>query len=376
MRKFSIHCDRTRVAETVERIRVVAHGGIPDRVPLLFFSVTPEQGAPPQPKYDLFDDEKDLEHWVALRNRQLDRFPEGDFYPWIWAGGPFSQAMVPSLFGAKVVIDGLGMANIEGRLIQNLETDLDKLPRRIDPEKDGLGPLLRRRLKYYVEATDGQVAIFPFDWQSPYGVACMLMGNEDLMLAMYDTPELVRELFDHVTQAIIDLIGAARRWIGNPDLCLLNNQMFFKGSGVTLHDDYISVLSPSLHKQFCVPCNTRLYETFGFGHLHTCGPVFPGYIDAMLAHKGILSFDIGAYLRYPSRTREDLLEYKRLCRAAGITLTHVPTTCAHVGQSPVIPADRELFNRMAEGGGLIMNWSGGTREKGLKLLQWGTECYR
>jgi len=33
MHKFKINYDKTRVAETVERIKVVACGGIPDRVP-------------------------------------------------------------------------------------------------------------------------------------------------------------------------------------------------------------------------------------------------------------------------------------------------------------------------------------------------------
>ncbi|MFH0796051.1 MAG: uroporphyrinogen decarboxylase family protein [Candidatus Omnitrophota bacterium] len=56
----------------------------------------------------------------------------------------------------------------------------------------------------------------PFDWQSPHGVACMLMSNENLMMAMYDTPELVHELFRRVTQAIIDLVRAAQNCIGRP----------------------------------------------------------------------------------------------------------------------------------------------------------------
>lgn len=380
MKRFKLEYDKAHVAESLERIKTVARGGIPDRVPLIFnasFDKSrsyPKRDPAPQ-KYNLFDDEQDLAWWMASRQGQIDAFPEGDHYPWVWAGNPFSQAMVPSLFGAKVVNDGTGVANIEGRLIQNLETDLDRLPRRIDPEKDGLGPRLRQRLEHWVQATDGKMAIMPFDWQSPYGVACLLMSNEDLMLAMYDTPDLVHELFRRATQAIVDLIQAAQRWIGDPELCLLNNQMFFKGSGMTLHDDYISVLSPELHGRFCHPCNMRLYQEFGIGHLHTCGPVFPGYIDALTRHQGLRSMDISAYLRGTSRTRADLLEFKRRARAAGITLTGNPSICEQIGRGPETPPDRELFDQMAEGGGLILNWLGGTREYGLKLLKWGTDCY-
>ncbi len=375
MRRFAIPCDPARVAETIARIRVVAEGGIPDRVPLLFYSVTPPVKDPPWPKCDPFDDEQELEYWIALRTRQLERFPEGDFYPWVWAGHAFSQAIVPSLFGARIAVtEPLRLANVAAPLIRNLETDLERLPERVDTEGAGMAARLRRRLQAWVAATGGRVAIMPFDWQSPYGVACQLMSNEDLMLAMYDTPRLVHRLFERVTRAIEDLIEAARRWIGDPSLCLLNNQMFY--TGITLHDDYISVLSPTLHAEFCQPYNMRLYRRYGAGHLHTCGPVFPGYLEALLGHPGLLSMDISPYLRGQTRTRDDLLELKRRCRAARVTLTHHPTTCDHVGHAPVVPADRDLFNRMAEGGGLILNWGGGTREDGLRLLEWGTACYR
>ena len=173
-------------------------------------------------------------------------------------------------------------------------------------------------------ATDGKIPIMPFDWQTPYGLAGMLMGDAELMVAMYETPELVQDLFDRATQAIIDLIEASQRWLGDPALCLLNNHMFHPGSGLILHDDYVSVLSPALHEKFCHPVNMRLFQKFGLGHLHTCGPVFPGYMDAMLKHKGVLSIDISRYLRGMTRTRVDLLELKRRALAAGVAITGSP----------------------------------------------------
>lgn len=375
MQKFTLRYDAGRVRETNQRLQLVAQGKIPDRVPI--FYNTPRQG-PPLPKYDLFDDEKDLAYWVDLRQRQWDGFPEGDFYPWVWAGTPFSQAIMASLFGAKITVsESNGMANVEGRVIRDLEKDLPRLPRRVDPETDGMGPRLKKRLQAWAAATDGKIPIMPFDWQTPYGLAGMLMGDAELMVAMYETPELVQDLFDRATQAIIDLIEASQRWLGDPRLCLLNNHMFHPGSGLILHDDYISVLSPALHAKFCHPVNMRLFQKFGLGHLHTCGPVFPGYMDAILRHQGILSIDISRYLRGMTHTREDLLELKRQARAAGVALMGSPDYYTEQkGQQTIVPADRELFNQLAEGGGLVLCFMGGARERGLELLRWGTDCYR
>ncbi len=264
MKKFALKYDAGKVRESVARMAALAAGRVPDRVPI-YYNVA--RSEPPLPKYDLFDDELDLERWIVTRQNQYDMFPEGDFFPWVWAGSPFTQAIVPSLFGARTTVsESNGMANVADRLINDLENDLPKLPRRIDPEIDGMGPLLKTRLQAWVAATDGKIPIMPFDWQTPYGVASMLMGDAELMVAMYETPELVRELFDRTTQAIIDLIDAAQRWIGDPGLCLLNNHMFHPGAGIILHDDYLSVLSPELHAKFCLPANLRLFEKYGFGH--------------------------------------------------------------------------------------------------------------
>ncbi len=375
MQKYALNYDDGRVRETIQRMELLAEGKIPDRVPI-FYNVM-RQG-PALSKHDLFDDEQDLASWIDMRQRQYDLFPEGDFYPWIWAGSPYTQAIMPSLFGAKTMIsESNGLANVAEKLIVDLEKDLDKLPRRIDPETDGMGPLLKKRLQAWAAATDGKIKIMPFDWQTPYGVASMLMGDAELMIAMFDTPELVEELFDRTTQAIIDLIDASRRWIGDPDLCLLNNHMFHEGNGIILHDDYISILSPDLHAKFCRPANMRIFQKYGYGHLHTCGPVFPGYLDAILDHKGILSIDISRYLRGMTRTREDLAELKRRAVAAGVTITGAPDYYVADGNNkPVaVHADRELFNQLADGGGLILCFMGGTRERGLELLRWCKECY-
>ena len=63
------------------------------------------------------------------------------------------------------------------------------------------------------------------------GIATKLIGNEDLMLAMYDTPDFVHQLMDIVTNAIADTIKAMERWAGDPNLIVKNDRDPMPGGG-------------------------------------------------------------------------------------------------------------------------------------------------
>ncbi len=74
-----------------------------------------------------------------------------------------------------------------------------------------------------------------------------------------------------------------------------------------------------------------------------------------------------------THTRDDLLELKRRARLAGVAITGAPDYYVEEnGVSRAVPADYELFEQLAAGGGLILCFMGGTRERGLELLRWGT----
>jgi len=372
--KVGVQFDPARVEESKARYRALIRGEKIGRMALIFTPVGFEQKIGGRRDIMALDDEQALAYQAAHMNHILSQFPQGDFLP-AFTTVELGQAIVPSLFGLEVIVDEKQPPYTRGRLIQDIEKDLSKLPKRIDPDVDGWGPRLRARVQRFIEATDGQVPVIVADHQSPYGVATKLMDNEALMLAMYDAPDLVRELMDIATNAIIDLIRAMQRWAGDPDLIALNDRMPFKGTGLIIWDDYVSVLSPALHAEFCRPYNLRLYEEFGFGHLHTCGPYFPSYVDAVFGHEGIASIDVSAYMRGFSRTREDMLELRRLTRERGLIL-HARGLQAwhHVNNGKPIEPDKEFTRKMAQGG-LIWR-AGGSREQGLEYLKWAEEFAR
>lgn len=358
--------DSQREEAARERLRALSTGRPLDRVPLLFIP----DGGPATPTHDILalDDAAAYNHMVSAMNHVLASFPEGDYLPH-FTNTELGQGIVPSLFGLEVVVEAKQAPYNTARLAMDLEADLAKIPERIDPERDGWGPRLKKRIQFFLEASDGKIPVAVADHQSPYGVATKLVGNEALMYAMFDAPELVHELMRRTTLAISDLLHAMQRWVGDPSRLVLNTSMPIPEGGLILWDDYISVISPAQHREFCLPYNLQLYREFGFGHLHTCGPVFPTYVDALLAHEGIKSIDISTYLGQTSHTREELLDLRERTRARGISLRGGLSTTPVVNfHGDATPPDAALVAQMARGGLVIHGW--GPRQKGLELLEW------
>jgi len=362
--------DSDRVAEAKARLRTVVEGGQPDRIPFIFSApVRPKEVTP-----DLVatDDELALKVQIDRMNTIFEKCPDGDFVPH-FTTTELGQAMMPSLFGIEVVVEDNQPPYTVDRIVDSLAQDLEKLPEQIDFDNAGLGPRLRDRVKLFVEATDGQIPVVVADYQSPYGVATKLMPNTALMVAMYDTPDLVHRLFERVTDATIGLIRSMQRWAGDPDLILLCPYVPIPEAGLVIWDDYISVITPALHAEFCRPANMRLYDEFGMGHLHTCGPYFPCFLDSVLGHPGLKSVDIPSYLRKLSKTREDVLELKRCAQEAGVALVaNGGLTTSDSERRTWQAPDRDFVRQMAEGGGLI--WRSGNEKMLDEHLRWAKDC--
>lgn len=357
--------DHSRIAEAKARKARWYRGEKNDRVPFTYTV----GGAPLKYSWGekVRDDAKAIEDFITDWNWQAGQFPNCDRIP-VFSPVHLGEGLVPSMFGAVQYIVEDNFPFTEGRIITDLARDLPRLPRRINPETDGWGPRLKALVERFLDATHGEVPVGICDTQSPFGVACKLMDGEELIYALMDTPELAEQLLDICTTAIIDTVRAMERWVGRPELLVKNYNCPALADSFVIWDDYISVLSPSLHQQHCHRHNMRLFQTFGRGHLHTCGPNFPGYIDAVLAH-GPASVD-AIILRGMSRTREDLLEMKRLTLAQGAQMNASLTTFAtHIhSRGEAVPPDEDFVLQMAGDGQL--HWTeGGTVERGNELLK-------
>lgn len=356
MRKLKLkQYQKNRISEAKERIKAWRNGEKSDRIPFIFDPIDmPDRYSIGE---KITNTGKAVESMLDEINYKLEQFPDSDYVPYFNLGY-LGQQVIPSMFGVKQVIFEDRKPFAVGRVINDLENDLPKLPERIDPDNDGLGPTLREVVIKCLDACDGEIPVRVCDHQSPYGIASKLMDNTDLMYALYDTPDLVHKLINICTNAIADVLLSMEQWAGNPEMVVRSSIEPYTGGGVVLFDDYVSVITPNLAKEFCAPYNNRLFKRFGKGHLHTCGPYFPGYINAVIKSEPA-SIDINR-LRGNTRKFEDMLLLKKISCETGIKL-HGRVKCDDR------KVDLEYVRILAKGGGLFWHDSGRS-EKGLEYL--------
>lgn len=365
MTKINLSPYRDRINQAKERIFRWHHGKGGERPPFLF---TPSGFQAPYTRGEqAADTTKAVENALQEINFQLETFPDTDFVPFFQL--PYlGEGIIPSFFGAEQLIAEDYPPYTKGRVLSTWE-DVRKLPGQIDPEHDGWGPRIKEAVDIFLDATGGEIPVGVPDHQSPYGIATKLIGNETLMMGLYDDPDGVVDFLNLCRRAASDTIKAMEKWAGDPDKIIKNYRAPLPGCGLILWDDYISVLTPELHIKYCTPVNNALYDEYGPGHMHTCGPYFPGYIDAVL-QQNVQTLDT-AILRGFSRRKEDYRLLKERCNEAGMKIcgplfisdTHFADEAAR--RKP----DRPFIEEMI-GDGTMFWRTGGTREEGMELTKW------
>jgi uroporphyrinogen-III decarboxylase len=137
------------------------------------------------------------------------------------------------------------------------------------------------KIKAEAQAYKGQYAILGGDWSPFWHDAIDLLGMENLYMKMYDQPELV----DSVMQHLVDYYAAVSRRIFDAAADAID--IFFIGNDFGSQTG--PLLSPALFERFILPHLKRLID---LGHsyslkvqLHCCGgfaPLIPMLIEAGL----------------------------------------------------------------------------------------------
>lgn len=364
MGKYTLRIDHDRLAEARQRTRDYYLGRPVDRIPFQFFVDTPNV-----PKYDfkVLNENFDcyMEQWIGTVNAQYELFPDTDYTPY-FEYSFMGEALIATMFGAEQVVNVHHQPFTRGRVLKDID-ELDKLPERIDPVNDGWGKRLFELIDRCMDATHGDIPVCVCDHQSPYGIATKIMENENLMLALYDDPDAAHRFLQIVTNAIIDTTDAIVKRVGEENV-VFNLRTGVPGTetGFIMWDDYVSVISPAMHKEFCTPYNIQLFDKYGRGHLHTCGPYFPTYWEACLACKP-RSLDF-AILTGMSRRREDYYKLREVTREDGIILCGVLwMSDGSVFENKHVQPDETFLTDMARGG--ILPTGSGSVEEGKRQTE-------
>ncbi len=201
------------------------------------------------------------------------------------------------------------------------------------------------KIKPQAQAYDGQYAILGGDWSPFWHDAIDLLGMENLYMKMYDEPELVDALMQHLADSYV----AVSRRIFDAAGDVID--IFFIGNDLGSQNG--PLLSLELFVRFVLPHLRRLIDLGHSYHLkvqlHCCGgfaPLIPSLIDAGLD---------GLHAIQPSCHGMDLRELKT--NFGGNILFNGAIDSHHVlieGTPETVRTEtREVLDIMAPGGGYV-----------------------
>lgn len=219
------------------------------------------------------DGEKQLRLELAKVRASWDAVPDGDYIPGMRPD--IGCSGLATAFGARVYWsdDPNQTCWIRGPVLQSV-AQIERL-RRPDIYCDGLIPEGLRRLRLFAEATEGKIFISGLDLAGGLNVALDLMGAELLFEAMREAPKAMHQLLNLINDVWIEIIDASIREVGGinnmatvdfPDL------WFPEGKKGHTSDDVSAMMSPEWFVEFSRPHQSRIYQRFGPGGLHNCGP--------------------------------------------------------------------------------------------------------
>lgn len=183
---------------------------------------------------------------------------------------------IPELFGIETIISNEGNSMSEGL------NDRDKLKSLIDagPPDFSSNKHNQKIIEYQDVAKEllsdyeklSKVIHFTLpDTQGPFDLACLIWGS-DILLGVYDDPELFEQLMELVTQTFIAYNKYHQKRMGDP----ANSAYHIAGlklvnGGIRICDDSATLISKEMYASQVAPYNVKAFAPFSGGWLHYCG---------------------------------------------------------------------------------------------------------
>jgi uroporphyrinogen-III decarboxylase len=131
--------------------------------------------------------------------------------------------------------------------------------------------------RFFISETKGTLPIRLTDIQGPLDNASLIMGHNNLMMAMLSQPEQVHHLMRLVTDCMIKFIHAQREIVlraGVEFVPAMFQPWLPDGQGIAISNDDWVMISSEMHDEFHLPYLNELSEEFGGIYLHSCGNWF------------------------------------------------------------------------------------------------------
>jgi hypothetical protein len=267
---------RDEAARRKDMIRRLWAGQPLERVPLLV-----RVGVPPNStmRERYFDAGKQLEAGLASAMATWEGVPSSDDIPGLFPD--VGCSCLASAFGAEYYWgDDPEQTPWVRKIITDashpeaLEQAVEALPDP-DPQRDGWLPEGLRRIRMFAEAGEGFIPVTLLDAAGGLNVAADLMGMTELLEALYTAPQAVHRLLDKVQRLFAATIRAGIAAAGGEEYITTTDfpdTWFPEGFKGHVSDDVAAAISPKMYREFSAPYHARIFEEFGCGGLHNCGP--------------------------------------------------------------------------------------------------------
>jgi uroporphyrinogen-III decarboxylase len=144
-----------------------------------------------------------------------------------------------------------------------------------DPQQCGWLPEGLRRIQRFAEVGEGFIPVSLLDAAGGVNVAADLLGMTELMMAFYDQPESMHALLDKIQTLYAATIRAGIAAAGGEaNITTTDYEDLWYPEGWKGHvsDDISAGFSPAIYARFSAPYHARIFQEFGAGGLHNCGP--------------------------------------------------------------------------------------------------------
>ncbi len=217
----------------------------------------------------------------------------------------------------------------------------------------------------YLEFTEKLVALsagrFPVGMpimRGPSDLVGAIMGQTEMIFALADEEERMRELFRRVTDAFIAVLEAQNRLIppfhGGSSLGFYH--VYCPGKSIWHQDDLSAIMSPALFAEFVAPEERRIRAGHQFTaiHLH---PASFFILDGLLEEEGLGAIEVNKDVGGPS-VEEMLGQLRRIQDRKSLILW-----------GALDEADLRLVRRALSPSGLFLHITSPTVEEGKRLLR-------
>lgn len=309
--------DKDEIERRKQLVRDLWAGKPLDHVPV---HVTVEN---PEPRWtvreQLLDADKQWHEALTVAGLTWQLVPEGDMAPAVRPD--VGCSCLATAFGAELYWgnDPNQTCGVKTPPLKSVEEAFDLA---VPPADAGQLAEGTRRVGQFAEAGEGLLSVSLLDMAGGLNVAMDLLGGDALYAAMVEKPEALECLLGKIQKLFLAAIARQIEAAGGEDRITTTDfpeTWFPEGCKGHVSDDISANISPAMYERFSRPWHDLVFQQYGGGGLHNCGP--NPCLDGYLSHRPVpRSLD----LSYPYSKR-DLPRIKRaLKKRALVYLTNLP----------------------------------------------------